>query len=236
MNRFSFTAVTAAPVIILLLSLTSCPAEGALMLDEAASTFAEIRQTVNEIKDTASGLWRFWESISSVVQTIAGLIDPRALALLFFVLLFSAGFAAIGIPRGRASFFISLSLVDALWFAWGKSMNAPMFSYVLGMAGINLYLLLPYIAYLALRRWAPPLAKRAIAAVRSRRESDGRPMPKSRGEVRFLSRRIEEESLELLASLSGDAAECGAEDAIAISDETRDRIGRLRETLEKLSS
>ncbi len=71
-------------------------------------------------------------------------------------------------------------------------MNAPMFSYVLGMAGINLYLLLPYIAYLALRRWAPPLAKRAIAAVRSRRESDGRPMPKSRGEVRFLSRRIEE--------------------------------------------
>ncbi len=87
MNRFFFTAVTAAPVIILLLSLTSCPAEGALMLDEAASTFAEIRQTVNEIKDTASGLWRFWESISSVVQTIAGLIDPRALALLFFVLL-----------------------------------------------------------------------------------------------------------------------------------------------------
>ncbi len=234
MNRFSVTAATAAPAIVLFLCFTPCPAEGADILSDAASTFAEIRQTFHEIKDTADGVWRFVESISSVVRTISGLVDPRALLLLFFVLLFSAGFAAIGIPRGRASFFISLSLLDALWFTWGKSINADMFSYSLGIAATNLYLLIPYLSYLVLRRWAPPLAKRALDAARSRRVVADTARPRSREEIRFLSRRVEDECAGLLASLSGDAAECGTNDALAVSEESRERIGRLRETLEKL--
>jgi hypothetical protein len=236
MNRFSFIAITAAPAIVLFVSLTTCPAHGAVFLDEAASTFTEIRETFHEIKETTEGLWRFLESVSSAVRTIAGWFDPRALVLLFFVLLFSAGFAAIGIPRGRASFFISLSLVDVLWFVWGKSMNEPMVSYAMGMAAANLYLLLPYASYLLLRRLTPALSKRALAAFARRRGGEGRAATKSREELRFLSRRIEDECLGLLASLSGDSAERGAEDTITISEASRERIERLRETLEKLNS
>ncbi|HSV97415.1 MAG TPA: hypothetical protein VLM75_10845 [Spirochaetota bacterium] len=236
MKRFSFAAIAAVPVTVIFLFFHSGPAEGAVILGETSSMFAEIRQTLLEIKDTFGGVWRFGESVSSVVRTIADLVDPRALALLFFVLLFSAGFAAIGIPRGRASFFISLSLVNALWFAWGKSASAEMFAYSLGMAAANLYLLVPYFSYLILRRWAPPLAKRALAAARSRRVEAGTATPKSREEIRFLSRRVEDECLGLLASLSGDAAGCGANDPVAVSEESKERIGRLRETLEKLIS
>ena len=231
MNHFVFVAV-AASFIFLPVTPGPLPAHGAAMLEDTAHAFKEIRETINDIRHTAGGIARFLESVSSVAGTIARLIDPRALALLFFVLVFSAGFAAIGIPRGRASFFISLALVDALWFVWGRSMNAELPSYALSMAGANLYLLVPYFSYLVLRRRALPAAGRAFAALCLRRAAR---KPAGREEIRRLARRVDDESLGLVASLSRDAAASAVEEAVSISEESRKRITNLRDALDRLS-
>lgn len=230
MNRIVTFAVTAS-FILLSGTPSPLPANGAAVFEDTAHTFSEIRETIKDIRQTAGGVMRFLESVSSVVGTIARLIDPRALALLFFVLVFSAGFAAIGVPRGRASFFISLALVDTLWFVWGRSMNAEMPSYALSMAGANLYLLVPYFSYLLLRHRALPAAGRSLAALRLRL---ARRKPAEREEIRRLARRIDDESLGLVASLSRDAAASAGEEAVVISEESRKRITNLRDALDRL--
>lgn len=230
MNRLLSIAVTASFILSPVIP-GAVPVRGVTMLEDTAHAFKEIRETINDIRHTAGGIMRFLESVSSVVVAIARFIDPRALALLFFVLVFSAGFAAIGIPRGRASFFISLALVDTLWFVWGKSINAEMPSYALSMAGANLYLLAPYFSYLVLRRRALPAAGRALTALRLRRAAR---KPAGREEIRRLARCIDDESLGLVASLARDAA-CAGEEAVAISEESRKRITNLRDALDRLS-
>jgi|GEM_PF-663899 len=227
----SVSIALAASFIIFLTPLPPATAGGVTVLEDAKSTFSEIRVAINEIRETAGGVWRFLESISSAVRTIARLVDPRALALLFFVLLFSAGFAAIGIPRGRQSFFLSLALADALWFVWGKSMDEEMPSYALSMALVNLYLLSPYLLYLLLRRSVPPAAGRALAALRRRWTAR---KPAERGYIRRIARDIDDESLRLIASLSRDLAETGKEEAVTLSGESKGSITRLRDTLDRL--
>lgn len=116
------------------------------MIDEF--TLNAILSTLSETKETIEGINRFINIIVGVINTtisIIGFIGFKVLVLFIAVLFLSTGLAFIGIPKGKVSFFTSLTLVNVLWFFWGKSFNPESYSFMISMLKTNLILLIPFL-------------------------------------------------------------------------------------------
>lgn len=114
---------------------------------DIGGAFTEIRQNFRELKESIEGIGRFITALHGIIGAVTSVIDPAALLLLMVVLVFSAGFSSIGIPRGKASFAVSLIAVDLIWFLWKRSMNPGSLAYLPGMLIANLYIIVPYLSF-----------------------------------------------------------------------------------------
>jgi hypothetical protein len=111
----------------------------------------EIQSTFNEIKDFFSGIKSFFEKIASFTS----FIGFGTFVLLLVVFIFSSGLSAIGIPRGRTAFFISLALADSLWILWKESFAHQSPAYLLPLFRANAILLIPYMGTLVAKKLFP---------------------------------------------------------------------------------
>lgn len=202
------------------------------MFSDVTSALSEIKNTFNEIKETFAGIGRFFKNISIVTGTIARYVDPRAVLLLFWVLFFSAGFAAIGIPRGKTSFIISLISVDALWILWEKSMNPENWSIAM-FVRVNLILLLPYFIFFALRKIVPVLYKKASIAITSRWKVPFLSPIKEKEEAVFLAGQFKDTSEKFLNSLDKDVAGDNCK-TVALSGTTRRYMFEIEKIIHRI--
>lgn len=153
MMRHCVTLFLVLALCMPLLPRTEAGGRDAVISADFSSTLTDMRNTLDGIKKTFEGIGRFVKSISDFISSIASVINLRALVLLVAVLVFSAGFSAIGIPKGGWSFFLSLFVIDALWYLWRNSMNPDTFLYHMRpILVINGYLLIPWVALMALKR------------------------------------------------------------------------------------
>lgn len=98
-------------------------------------------ETLQEITTLVNGIVAFFDKISSFTSFIG-----LSTVLLFLgVLLLSAGFSVIGVPRGKASFLLSLAASDALWIAWEQSFNPGHYEYLPSLAKSNILILAPLV-------------------------------------------------------------------------------------------
>ncbi|MEW6526639.1 MAG: hypothetical protein AB1444_08245 [Spirochaetota bacterium] len=111
----------------------------------------EIVDTYNQIKTTFDGLSRFLDNIYSFISAISNLLGYRAIALFFAIAFTSAGLSAIGFPKGKTSFFISMIIINILWFTWNTSFEID-YLYTIGtMLKTNSIILFPYILFLIIK-------------------------------------------------------------------------------------
>ncbi|HDP80159.1 MAG TPA: hypothetical protein ENN21_04885, partial [Spirochaetes bacterium] len=98
--------------------------------NDITGPFSEIRQGFRDMKESLEGVGRFFKALHSITGAVTSVIDPSAIILLLVVLFLSSGFASIGVPRGRASFTVSLIAVDSVSFLWKRSMNPESLSFL----------------------------------------------------------------------------------------------------------
>jgi len=79
---------------------------------------AGISDTLKEINQTIDGIASFIKTI----YTITSAVGFTTIVFFLAVLIFSAGLASLGIPRGAPSLLISLILIDGIWIIWNMSM------------------------------------------------------------------------------------------------------------------
>jgi len=113
--------------------------------------------TLRDVKDAISGFSHFIQQITRIVETISDIVGIQVLLLLFFVSIIASGLAAIGVPRGKMSFFLSLILNDCLWILWSTSFNPDSYGFIFNIARTNLILLSPYLLLLLVRRYWPDI-------------------------------------------------------------------------------
>ncbi len=202
------------------------PAPGAASL----AGLTDITESLQELTDAVRGIHSFLAGVSFISETIGF----GTILLFLAVIVFSAGYSALGLPKGKASFFSSLITADALWVLWNVSFNAPPAEYIISMIRSNLIVLCPLAVVAVITRAAPPLAVRIRSGVRSlfgrRREIGAREAAALSGECQARSARLNRAVMEdILAS-------GGTGDAVSLSAETRKSAEELREALDEFDA
>ncbi|MEJ5362337.1 MAG: hypothetical protein WBK20_15710 [Spirochaetota bacterium] len=119
----------------------------------------EIIDTYNQIKTTFDGLSRFLDNIYSFIAAISNILGYRAIALFFAIAFTSAGLSAIGFPKGKTSFFISMIIINILWFTWNTSFEIDYIYTISTMLKTNSIILLPYILFLIIKYYKDVIKK-----------------------------------------------------------------------------
>jgi hypothetical protein len=127
------------------------------------SALTDVGQALKDISGALEGIRSFLSGIAFISKTIG----YETILLFIFVIVFSIGFSSIGVPRGKASFIVSLAAVDALWGLWKASVNARFADFFPQMLKSNLIVLSPLIVVAILARVFPLLAASLTNAVLS---------------------------------------------------------------------
>jgi hypothetical protein len=127
------------------------------------SALSDVTQAFKDISGALEGIRTFLSGIAFISKTIG----YETILLFIFVIVFSIGFSSIGVPRGKASFLVSLTAVDALWALWKASVNARFADFFPQMLKSNLIVLSPLILVAILARVFPFLTASLRTAVLS---------------------------------------------------------------------
>lgn len=119
----------------------------------------EIFDTYNQIKTTFEGLSRFLDNIYTFISAISNFLGYRAIALFFAIAFTSAGLSAIGFPKGKTSFFISMVIINILWFTWNTSFEIDYTYTLITMIKTNGIILFPYILFLIIKYYKNAIKK-----------------------------------------------------------------------------
>jgi hypothetical protein len=138
--------------IILLLSILGL--NGTIDYSHDLMTYCGLTKTLAETKEALEGFLRFIGSISAIFKEISSIAGFRVIVLFISVLLFSAVFSFVGVPKGKMSFLLALITVNALWLLWEKSYNRSN-DYLTTIFKTNIILFIPVIAFLTLKRVLP---------------------------------------------------------------------------------
>lgn len=220
-------------IFLLLIALLISPAAGTSQwhsgisapFEKISTGINELKESVNETREFFASVNRFITIVTAPVKKISSLLGGTTLILLFSVLIISSGLGAVGIPRGRITFFTALLIADSLWLAWGSSINSNIIIYLLKIAKTNMIILSPLLLYLILKKFSPGF----LSIIKNR--ISGKSIHAK--EAEFLNERFSDESLKLLKSLSADIDRGKKNSKILLSDASRDSIGRIKKLLEK---
>jgi hypothetical protein len=191
---------------------------------------ADITDTLRELADVMQGIHNVISGFSFISDTIGF----GTILLLIAVLVLSAGYSALGMTRGKATFLSALATADALWIFWKVSFNTPPAEYLFSIVRANLIVLCPVIIAAIISRTAPSLLKRISVRVSSiihNKKTMGAP------EAAALFDEYQERGARLNRAFLDDIlASGGAGGPVSLSGETRKSLEELRETLDKIDA
>ncbi len=125
----------------------------------------DIFDTYNNIKTTFEGLSRFLDAIYFFISAISNFLGYRAIALFFAIAITSAGLSAIGLPKGKVSFFISMVIINLLWYTWNKSFEIDWTYTLITMLKTNVVVLLPYFLFLLIKNYEENIKARVVQII-----------------------------------------------------------------------
>lgn len=119
------------------------------------------------VTDIIKDVHRFmegWNTFFSRLSAVTSLVGFKTVLLFLAVLVISSGLSAIGIPRGKVSFFSALFITDIVWIAFKDSFNPGTLDYLGPIIRANLTLSIPvlllYGGRLLIGRFWPRLKSR----------------------------------------------------------------------------
>jgi len=191
---------------------------------------ADISDTLRELNDVMQGIHNVISGFSFISDTIGF----GTILLLIAVIVLSAGYSALGMARGKASFISSLATADALWIFWKVSFNTPTSEYLFSIVRANLIVLCPLIIVAIVSRAAPSLLKRICVRVSSLFRKNKTMGP---SEAAALFNEYQERGARLNRAFLDDIlASGGTGRPVGLSGETRKRMEELGGTLEKIEA
>ncbi len=98
------------------------------------------------VTDIIKDVHRFlegWNTFFSRLSAVTSLVGFKTILLFLAVLVISSGLSAIGIPRGKFSFFSALLITDMVWIAFKDSFNPGSLDYLGPIIRANLTLAVP---------------------------------------------------------------------------------------------
>lgn len=217
--------------ILFVLMIISCILPPPAQLGSAGTQIAGL---FSDTKDAMDGLKRFIDSLSAVTAGISQIVGIRVIILFLAVLLLSAGLSSIGLPRGRASFFVSLFIADFFWFLWKRSFSPESLDFIASMVEPNLVLLLPFLLALIFKKFIPrrlERLRRRLASALKKPPAEGGVFDKS--QLMEFSDRLDETSRRFQHALWKDIADSDG-DKTVISRETMDGLDELEAGIKKI--
>lgn len=115
-----------------------------------------VTETLQELAHYVTAIKEFLATIHSFLSVI-GL---NTLVLLLMILFFSAGLTALGVPRGKISFVLSLGIADMLWILWEKNFNPLTLDFFLQVLKANAIISHPVIAVFIIKTFFPKISKK----------------------------------------------------------------------------
>ncbi|OHD72436.1 MAG: hypothetical protein A2W19_13920 [Spirochaetes bacterium RBG_16_49_21] len=186
-------------------------------------------QSLKEISDILQGINAFISSIAFISQTIG----YDTILVFIAIIIFSIGFSSLGVPRGKASFLVSLAAVDSLWILWKAGITARFPDYLLPMLKTNLIVLAPLIIVAILARMFPFLR----TAIKRAALSPFRKTPAfDKKSLVALYEEYQAQSGALNASILFEMLSSGAEEKIVLSAATVKTIDTLKSILAKFDA
>jgi len=209
----------------LLLSSFSCA-------EKIQETYKSAKEIPDNVKKTYKSIEELIDGVNSFIgkiQSVAGMIGFKPIALLIIVFFLSSGLSSVGVPRGKAAFLASLALADVIWVAWKMSFSDTQFAEYLSIAKANLIILIPFILVFSVNKGRPFIAK-SLRRIKTR--LSGEELKERRREINFLSRLLLEENVKLHNQIQSnmDDDELSAE----LSPETKKLIHEIRKLLDLL--
>jgi len=134
---------------------------------------SEITESLQNISDMLKGIQSFFSSLSNI-SIISNVIGLETVLLFVAVIVFSTGLSALGVPKGRLAFLVSLCTADCLWILWKASMKAALPDYLPQILKSNLVVLSPFLAVSVLAAVVPLLwgkVKRRVFPLLRRKHS-----------------------------------------------------------------
>jgi hypothetical protein len=190
----------------------------------------DITESVKELTDVIQGINSFLSGISFISETIGF----GTILLFLAVIVFSAGYSALGMAKGKITFFSSLATADAIWVFWNVSLNDPLSHYWYPLIRSNLIVLCPLVVASLISRAAPGLLVRAgkiIPSLFHSRKQIGR------REAAALYDECQARGARLNRALGEDILSASASGGtVGLSPETRKSAEALRETLDKIET
>jgi hypothetical protein len=208
----------------ILRSITLFLLGGALPLAaEGREPAGDIFGQLGEIVEIVRGVHSFLSGIAIISETIG-----FATVLLFLgVIVFSAGFTAVGVPKGIPSFIVSLVTANILWVLWNIALKASPGECVAAMIRSNIIIIAPAAITAVAARGSARLRRSLGGLLRPRALLDGE-------QAASLIREYQERSSRLSSALAEDILFSRNGDAVRLSGRTLDQAGELGETIEKI--
>jgi len=190
-------------------------------------TIAGITSSFDDIKNFISGI----NTIISGISDIAGTLGFSTIILFMGILIISAGLSAIGIPRGKISFIISLLAADFLWIFFKKSFNPESISYMVPVIKSNVIIILPLLTIFIIKKLNPKIFRPLFDTARDlfRRDSavDRKEILVHSRDLSVISQEVQHDLFEQL--LQKDHAK-----GIIISSEVRTKLERMNNIISRL--
>jgi len=106
------------------------------------------------VTDIIKDVHRFmegWNTFFTRLSAVTSLVGFKTVLLFLAVLVISSGLSAIGIPRGKFSFFSALFIIDMVWIAFKDSFNPGTLDYLGPIIRANLTLSIPVLLLYGVR-------------------------------------------------------------------------------------
>jgi hypothetical protein len=192
-------------------------------------SLADITDALQKISDFMQGINSFLAGIAFISETIGF----GTVLLCIAVIVLSAGYSAVGLPKGKASFLAALITADSIWVMWEISFKAPAADCIFPLVRSNLIVLSPLAAVAILKRLAPslvPKIKRIFPSLpRKKKHMDTHAFLSLYDEYQAQSAGLNRSMLDdILAARDGNR--------VSLSTETRMNIHKMKRTLEKFDS
>ena len=182
---------------------------------------SDLSESLREISDILKGLRSFIESLSSI-SIVSNIIGLETFLLFVSVVVLSIVFSALGVPKGRFSFLLSLVTADSLWILWKASMKAGFPGYLIPIIKSNLVVLSPFLIVTILGAAFPLLwtkSKRALSSlIRTKRTMDRKKLLALYDEYQMQSSALAHAVSEILATEGAERATLSRELQRSIED------------------
>jgi hypothetical protein len=203
-------------------------------MNGSAACYAGITDSINELSDSI-------ENINNAVAGIRAFVDRLSVFLSFagyqsvivftLVMLLSVGFSAIGLPRGIATFLLSLAVIDALWILWKTSFSEGFSQYMPSIIKVNAFVLAPIGVFYAFMRGLPFIAG-SIKKIIQKRKAGG---SFSKSELLTLNDEMLRGAAALAGSVMEDISESKDRETIILTNKTTEAAERMKRICEQIS-